>query len=430
MHFAQKKFISHLKMAGTYKFFAYAGGLLYLQLYIWVIFPQIFVFLQNMVMPGDSLILENSFHTNSFRSLLMVVAPIGFIYIYAAYTDALSLIDLTIVWRLFWVGPWLFNSTLNDNALEASAAMVIASLDIGIPLMAIFMNPSEAVQIPKRLSEAFTKTPQTLSRNILLTIGRVGILLVAAIAILVSDNYVQGFIISVTACYYFFYDWFARSHIEGVVFFVGFLEAIVIATLLINWLVFDYDNPLAIQAVLAYASITTLLHIYSVGWENFVLDGPKLSYGSWSFYCCTIVVGVSAVWVLFMPLFNEKIQMIFPNQHRFDLMLALFVVLVCVLMDEVKGKTPFHAQLNGFFLPFALLWYSTEVKILIGYHGGSPFHPTWIARGYTDKLYSGNFVLDVSYSLITILITAVGTTYGAVTVLLNFEPKVVLFLHH
>jgi len=64
--------------SSSYEIFAYIGGLLYLNLYVWIMFPSIFIFLQNFF-GGKSKVEDNR---DDFCSLLTMVAPIGFIYIY------------------------------------------------------------------------------------------------------------------------------------------------------------------------------------------------------------------------------------------------------------------------------------------------------------------------------------------------------------
>ena len=72
--------------------FAYLGGIIYLQLYLWIIFPQIFITFQGFF-GGDSQILQSPEHEAAYRSLLTNVAPIGFIYIFGAYNKYLNKFD-------------------------------------------------------------------------------------------------------------------------------------------------------------------------------------------------------------------------------------------------------------------------------------------------------------------------------------------------
>jgi len=163
-------FFNHKHPFTLYEAIAIIGGSIYLSLYAAVIYPPIFEFLQSFA-GGDSKIQEN---VNEFRSLLTMVAPIGYIYIFGALNHYISLIDLTIVWRLLWVGPWLFINAKTSG----SAVIVIASLDIGIPILAIILNFSTAVGIPLRLREHFGKNPISASGTFLLWLGRVGFAIV------------------------------------------------------------------------------------------------------------------------------------------------------------------------------------------------------------------------------------------------------------
>ena len=87
-----------------YEIFAIVGGTIYLTLYGSVIDPQNFVFLQSFF-GGKSVVEEN---VAGFRSLLTMVAPIGFMYIFGALYHDTSLIDLTIAWRL-WLTKLFFH---------------------------------------------------------------------------------------------------------------------------------------------------------------------------------------------------------------------------------------------------------------------------------------------------------------------------------
>ena len=53
-------------MASFYEIFAYIGGLLYLNLYVWIMFPSIFIFLQNFF-GGKSKVEDNSHNGGSHR---------------------------------------------------------------------------------------------------------------------------------------------------------------------------------------------------------------------------------------------------------------------------------------------------------------------------------------------------------------------------
>ena len=320
-------------MASFYEFFAYIGGLLYLNLYVWIMFPSIFIFLQNFF-GGKSKVEDNR---DDFCSLLTMVAPIGFIYIYGAYNHLKSLIDLTIVWRLLWVAPWIVISE-QTSGLEKSAGLLIASLDVGLPAMAILVNWSEAKGIPGRLLEHFKHPAVSASRKLLLWIGRIGFLLVVILATNLVTNtrqtYVQSFIISVANCYFLFFEWIACTESSSITYFVGFIEMFLILNVLAIMFIFGHYHELQYQILLSYLAVSTFCHFYTVAWDQTVVK-RNWSYAWWNFSAKAGNTVISVIWVLFMPLFDELARKKATGKHRQDLIFALFVSLVVSSWLEV-----------------------------------------------------------------------------------------------
>ena len=314
-----------MMMPSSYEIFAYIGGLLYLNLYVWILFPGIFIFLQKFF-GGNSKVDDN---LDDFRSLLTMVAPIGFIYIFGAFNHFKSLIDLTIAWRLLWVAPWILISE-QTSGLEKSAGLLIASLDVGLPLMAILVNWSEAKGIPRRLLEHFKHPAVSASRKLLLWIGRIGFFLVLILATNLVTNtkqtYVQSFIISVANCYFLFYDWVARTETSEVTF-IKIIEIFLILNVLIVMFIFGHYHELQYQVLLSYLVVSTLCHFYTVAWDQLVVK-RKWSYAWWNFSAMAGNTVISMIWVLFMPLFDELARKKATGKHRQDLIFALFVSLV------------------------------------------------------------------------------------------------------
>jgi len=243
-----------------YETIAIISGLTYLSRYAAVIYPEIFIVLQSFA-GGDSKIKEN---INEFRSLFTIVAPIGFVHLFGAFNRFTSLIDLTIVWRLLWGGPWLYINA-KTSGLERSAAIVMAVIDVGIPLLAIILNFSTAVGIPSRLLEHFSKQPISLSRTVLLWIGRVGFAIVLFLSVNVAKSkdqlYLQSFYTSVPGLYFLFYNYISHSPAVFVVYFSVFIELVLIANLLVLMYVYGEYQQVALQILLAYTSVATFTHL-------------------------------------------------------------------------------------------------------------------------------------------------------------------------
>ena len=365
-----------------------------------------------------------------FRSLLTMVAPLGFMYIFGALNHYTSLIDLTIAWRLLWVGPWLYINS-KTSGLEKYAALVIASLDIGLPVLAIAANWATAKDIPTRLYEHFRQPPIALSRHFLLWIGRIGFALVLFLSLNVveskNQSYVQSFYISVAGCYYLFYDWFARSADTSVALFTGFIEVVLIVNLLVIMFVYGEYEQTALQALLGFASITTFAHFYTFAWDILVKQG-KWTYGWWAFTAMAVLSILSLTFALFMPLYSPLAKLKATGKHRQDLIFAIFVSLVGLLLDEIKDRAPQLAKANAWFLPFTVYWYSSMSNLMVINSWGTPFHPSWLTNNLVPALYSGNAIVDVFFSLGTVLVTGVATTFAAVTLVLYLKPTEWLWL--
>ena len=233
-----------------------------------------------------------------------------------------SLIDLTIVWRLLWVAPWIVISE-QTSGLEKSAGLLIASLDVGLPAMAILVNWSEAKGIPGRLLEHFKHPAVSASRKLLLWIGRIGFLLVVILATNLVTNtrqtYVQSFIISVA---------------NSITYFVGFIEMILILNVLAIMFIFGHYHELQYQILLSYLAVSTFCHFYTVAWDQTVVK-RNWSYAWWNFSAVAGNAVISVIWVLFMPLFDELARKKATGKHRQDLIFALFVSLVVSSWLEV-----------------------------------------------------------------------------------------------
>eukprot|EP00597_Dinobryon_sp_UTEXLB2267_P003538 CAMPEP_0170075118 /NCGR_PEP_ID=MMETSP0019_2-20121128/12308_1 /TAXON_ID=98059 /ORGANISM="Dinobryon sp., Strain UTEXLB2267" /LENGTH=371 /DNA_ID=CAMNT_0010285873 /DNA_START=456 /DNA_END=1571 /DNA_ORIENTATION=- len=231
----------------------------------------------------------------------------------------------------------------------------------------------------------------------------------------------KAFTITITAGYYLFFEWCAKSGEDvQVVVFSLLVQFFILTNLLIDWSSYVFSHDIGMDYMIAYASIASLMHFYSVAWEFF---GAMQNCGVWALQCALVNVLVSIAWVMASPFFAENPQKIALTQHRFDLMLSLFVVLVVFLMDKVKSTDKLAAEFITWFLPFELLWYSSQVKIMINYNFGSPYHPSWVARGLVKDYYSFNDAADLTYGIATVLMTVIATFSGVIVVIKNIHFK-------
>eukprot|EP00597_Dinobryon_sp_UTEXLB2267_P003860 CAMPEP_0170068572 /NCGR_PEP_ID=MMETSP0019_2-20121128/7511_1 /TAXON_ID=98059 /ORGANISM="Dinobryon sp., Strain UTEXLB2267" /LENGTH=309 /DNA_ID=CAMNT_0010276279 /DNA_START=749 /DNA_END=1678 /DNA_ORIENTATION=+ len=191
--------------------------------------------------------------------------------------------------------------------------------------------------------------------------------------------------------------------------------------------VYGEYHQLGLQAMLAYACITTLMHFYTFAWDVLVLQG-KWTYGWWALNMMGLLSILSLIFALFMPLYSDLSKIKATGKHRQDLIFAAFVSLVGILLEEIKGRAPKLAAVNAWLLPFSVFWYSSMSNLMVINNWGSPFHPSWLANQLVSALFSGHFIVDLTFSLGTVLVTGVATTLAAVTLLLYLQPTRWLWL--
>ena len=268
--------------ATLYEKFAFIGGAIYLQLYIWIVYPVIFETLSGLF--GTRIPTLEGEELAGYRSLLTMVAPIGFIYIYAAWYKLTTLIDLTILWRLVWVAPWLYLSTQTSQPLQFEGAAVIASLDIGLPVMALLACPEEAKGSLQRLKDHFKTKPESDSEKVLMWLSRGGFVLAAGLAIMLfkaeDQHFLQSFSIAVSGCYHLLYDFFSRFHEPHGIAFSIFLQMAMVIGFLLCVLVYGAAWTMAYDAQLAFSLIASFFYLYTLAWDKYVIKG-KMSYFRW-----------------------------------------------------------------------------------------------------------------------------------------------------
>lgn len=108
-------------------------------------------------------------------------------------------------------------------------------------------------------------------------------------------------------------------------------------------------------------------------------------------------------------------------------MIGAFVLLCGLLFDKIKDKNPLHTMINSWLLPFASIWFTLETKLLANLGGGSPFHMSWPFKNLGPKYCSdlnipGYWLVDLTFSLATLFMTAIGTSYAGL-LLVKELPK-------
>jgi len=355
-------------------------------------------------------------HLDAIKAMTLT-APLGVIYLFAANFKYRSLIDLANLWRYFWLFPCCFFNLAGPHPLSWSSHILRAEI-LFVPCFFLFCD-SDIIKVFTRLQTHYSATTTFTSQIILSCIGYFGFVFFMVLLSYRERN-LETFYITIISGYYIFFDWFAKSRDINIIMFSIPFQSFPALYLLINWISNNFIHDMEIDYMVAYSTISTLLYLYSLGFEYF---NAMANCGAWAFRCAVINLLVSVIWVIVSPLFDPHPQKIALTQHRFDLMLSLFVILIGCLMDKIKERAFHSATYVTFFIPFQLLWYLTEIKLVIFFNFGSPYHPSWVAKGFVKGYHSYHQVIDVTNGLSTVLMTAVATFSGAIIVLQNIELK-------
>ena len=127
-----------------YKYLFSLNALIYLALPIFALFPEMTSYIFR-VAPFEGSRLDN------FQNLMFAVTPIGLMYVFALVRQEESFIDLSIFYRLLWVGPFLLFNWIGGY-IDGSLAFGMISADVLIPILAIaFVDRNQIVRAKKHI---------------------------------------------------------------------------------------------------------------------------------------------------------------------------------------------------------------------------------------------------------------------------------------
>ena len=183
-----------------YKYLFSLNALIYLSLPIFALFPEMTSYLFQ-VAPFEGSRLD------SFQNLMFAVTPIGLMYVFALVRQEESFIDLSIFYRLLWVGPFLLFNWIGGY-IDGSLAFAMITADVLIPILAIaFVDRNQIVRARQHIKNKI----KFLSNKILFVESMIGfvVILVGSIVHITSGThgYASSFIISIFAIYYFWIFW-------------------------------------------------------------------------------------------------------------------------------------------------------------------------------------------------------------------------------
>jgi hypothetical protein len=390
-----------------------AGAGVYLSLPLFMAFPALFA-AAGQVAPYEG---ERLAH---LRALLTTVTPIGLVYLFAVLRGHRALMDMTLAWRLAWVAPWLV-ANWAFGRLEGGAALFIASVDVALPVATLAFS-ADARGCLGRLRAHMDTWSEGLGRRLMALEAKVGLLGVLAASVMLlrdpAGGYVDSFAAAVPGCYVLTLLWAARSdHADGPRLALGVRAGALVVFVALHRLGF---HPLLMTAYAAFAGLGLYLHAYNLLWARCVVSGAW-TLTRWVATGAVGVMGLSALWFSASPGFAPHARELAANIHRQDLIIGGFAVLVALLLREVAPVARLHAAVIAWLLPFSAVWFTLETKLLANLGVGSPLHPSWPARGLAP-LWGGTPVVDLTFWLATLFMTAISTTYAAV-VLLRHVPR-------
>jgi len=164
--------------------------------------------------------------------------------------------------------------------------------------------------------------------------------------------------------------------------------------------------------------IIATLALYGLMWHAVSTTDNGLYY--WSIFWGLVTFASSQTWrFLFSDGYNTQQLKRISGTYFQDFLLALFQAGLGGVL--VKAECPYDvAYPVGLLLPVVTLWFSLETKLLTHLWTGTPFHPSWaVPKNPGDPVtpkYSVSQAVNWTFSIATVLITAVLTTYAAYAV--------------
>lgn len=393
-----------------YKFIFIINAIVYLSLPLFAMFPGI-------VSSVLGIPFFEGVRLDNFRNLMLIVAPLGIMYVLAVIYEKLTFLDLTIAYRLLWVGPILIINWLSGH-IETSLAFCMAFADVLIPLGVLAIIDNNQI---KRLKEYFKQKHIQASQKVLFfesIIGGIAIL-VGTIAVMLSSahGYVTSFVVSIFAIYYFCLLWFSfnKTTLESVIG-ITFLRLVVLGIILFN----SMSEIFAIKVFTSIWIFGNFSYLFSALWET---AQEKISIKKWFVLFGISLSFSSTIWYFLFYLFTfENLPALAWNVYRQDLMISAFLVLFGILSESLDNKASKHVSIISWLLPFSSIWFTSSTKLLVHLEVGTPFHPSWAAKELAP-VWGGSIITDINFSMATLFLTAISTTYVALVVLRYLSYK-------
>jgi len=145
------------------------------------------------------------------------------------------------------------------------------------------------------------------------------------------------------------------------------------------------------------------------------MSSTNISILAWMSLISVLVALISFVWIQFKDYFIDTAEQLAPGIHNQDLLISACIFFSALLIQDIKSTTFLNAELVSWVLPMSSIWLTLEIKLLANLHQGSPFLPSWFARGLAP-LWATDQVLNATFWLATLFMTVISTYYTGFTI--------------
>lgn len=424
----------------AYSFVAFVNGVAYTALLPLLVFKQEFTF-KYILFNADMEVYGTEANLAAmkavFAMLEVVIVPAYFASALKGYT---AYIDLSILQRLTVVAATAFltGSVLGQDVFPTgnfSYTMFLIGDVVPAILQSLF-TPGGFQGASSRISQMFKSTPPTKQKKALRLESYMGLVFgfIAWIYAAVVSEVTLSAVVTMLACllpYVWFWFIAHEPSIEKTNNTWLLLQRFSISQVLLyqvfavdfgvmNFLYFVQAINILVGAFSSRAAAFTLalssLYFYKIEADYLITveNGPFWWLVGWGIMVSILSYGWLA---LFYNTYDDNQKKRIMATHWQDNILGVFMIVVAGGLDRadyLKSDT-----LGGpvvYLLPFVTLWFSLETKLLTHLWVGTPFHPSWWMYGSTKEgqvpRYAKNDWINVTFSIGTILITAVLTTYA------------------